>query len=78
MHTHVCFQVAFGGERASADSTFEWPLAGVSSVVHLQRRFARENSVTDDALVRVGQLVLNVVDQLLELGGFAGFADFNE
>jgi len=78
VHTHVCFQVAFGGERAAADSTFKRPLAGVSSVVHLQRRFARENSVADDALVRVGQFVLNVIDQLLELGGFAGFADFNE
>ncbi len=78
MHTHVCFQVAFGGERAAADSTFERPLAGVSSVVHLQCRFARQNSVADDALVGIGQLVLNVVDQLLELGGFAGFADFNE
>ena len=42
MHTHMCFQVAFGGERAAADSTFERPLAGVSSQVSL---FAEEKDL---------------------------------
>ena len=78
VHAHVSLQVALRGEGSSTNSAFERSFAGVRAIVHLESRFARKYSVADDTLVRIGQLVLNVVDQLLELGCFTGFADLNE
>lgn len=75
---HVGLEVALGGECPAADPALERPLASVRAVVHLKRRLARQHPVADDALVGIRQLVLDVVDQLLELAGLAGFADFDQ
>lgn len=68
MNSHVCLKISFRGERTTAYFATERPFTGVCPVVHLQSTAATEHTMTDHALVRVTQLVLNVVDQLLQLG----------
>lgn len=68
MNPHVCLQIALRGKRASTDLAAEGPFSGVRTVVHLKRAATAEHAVTDDTLVWIAQLVLDVVDQLLELG----------
>ena len=65
---HVGLQVPFGRECPTTNLALERPLARVRPVVHLKSRLAREDSVANDALVRVHQLVFYVVHQLLEFG----------
>lgn len=62
VHTHVGLQVAFGGECAATDFTPERPLAGMRSIMHLQRTLARKDSVAYYALVRIDHLVFNIVN----------------
>lgn len=78
VHAHVRLQVALGGERASADLAAERPFAGMRAIVHLQGTAARENFVADNALVGVVDLGVDVVDELLEFGGFRGFVHLDE
>ena len=75
---HVRLQVALGGEAALADLAPVGPLARVSAVVHLQRRLTGQNFVTNDALVRVGELMAERVDQVLELAGLPILVDLNK
>ena len=69
VHAHVRLQVALGCERAGTDLAAEWALAGVNTVVHLKRTLTAEDAVADRALVRVGKLLLYVLNQLLQLAG---------
>lgn len=65
VHSHVRFEIAFGGERSAADLAFERTFTRMRSVVHLESALATEHPVTDNALVRIRQFVLDVVDELL-------------
>lgn len=67
MDAHVSLEVPFGGERPATYLALERPLASMRPVVHLQGRLAGKHPVANDALVGVGQLVLNVVHELLQL-----------
>lgn len=51
MHAHMSLEIALGGKGSGAYPTLEWPLSSVSSVVHLEGRFARQYSVTNDTLI---------------------------
>ena len=65
--TNVCLQVAFGGESPATHLAFKGPLPGVNAVVHLQRTLAAEDAVTEDALVGVRYLFVDILHQLLKL-----------
>ena len=78
VHAHVSLQVTLRGERPAADLALERSLARVGPVMHLQRAFAGQDSVANHALVRVGQFVLDVVHQLLQLGRFRGLGDLDQ
>lgn len=65
VHPHVCLQVALCGKTTSADFAFVWPFSCVNAVVHLQCTLTAENPVADDALVRICDLLLDVLHKLL-------------
>lgn len=65
MNSHVGLEVAFSCECSTADLTFEWSLASVNTVMHLQCTFTAEDPVTNDTLIGVTELVFNVVNKLL-------------
>lgn len=67
MNANVSLQVAFGGESPAANLTFKGPLAGVNAVVHLKRTLTAKDAVTEDALVGVCYLFVNILHQLLKL-----------
>lgn len=70
VHTHVCLQVAPGGEGSATDLTLKRSLARMCAVVHLESALAAEHTVAYDALIGITKLVLNVVHELLKLRGF--------
>lgn len=78
VHPHMRLQVAFGGECATANFTLKRPFARVCAVVHLKRAFTRQHSVADHALIRIGQFMFDVIDELLQLAGFRRFRHFDE
>ena len=78
MDAHVSLEVSLGGETSLTDLTLVRPLPSVSPVVHLQGRLAGQNFVADDALVGVGQLVAQLVDEVLQLAGLALLVDLDE
>ena len=53
MDAHMSFEVSFGSECSAAYFALERPLARVRSVLHLQRRLARQHPVAHDTLIRV-------------------------
>lgn len=59
---HVSLQVTFSGETTPAYFAPVRPLPCVDPVVHLKCAFAAENPVTDDALIGVRDLLLDVLD----------------
>lgn len=67
MNANVSLQVAFGGESPATNLTFKGPLAGVNAVVHLQRTLTAKDAVTEDTLVGVCYLFVNILHQLLKL-----------
>lgn len=67
VNTNVSLQVAFGGESPATNFALEGSLPGVDSVVHPQRALAAEDTVTQNTLVRVCDLFVNVFHQLLKL-----------
>lgn len=69
VHSHVCLEIPFSGKRAAANFAAKGSFTCVCPVVHLQGAAATEHTMTYHALVRVAQLVLDVVHQLLQLGG---------
>lgn len=78
MNTHVGLQIAFGGEGPGAYAALEGSFTRMGPVVHLESRLAGQDSVTNDAFIGVGQLVLNVVHQLLKFGGLTRLFNFNQ
>ena len=76
MHAHVGLQVTLGGEPAFADLASIGPFPCMGSVVHLQRRLAGQHLVADNALVGVGQLVPEGVDEVLEPAGLSLLVNF--
>ena len=74
---HVGLQIAFRREGAPTNFTFEWTFTSMNTVMHLKGALAGENTVTDYALVRIGELVLDIVDQLLQFTGLR-FVNFHE
>lgn len=63
VHAHVSLQVALSGERSATDFALEGPFASMYSVMHLKSRLAAEDSVTHHTLVRISNLLLNILDQ---------------
>lgn len=59
---HVRLEIAFGRESPSTDLAAKRPLSSVRPVVHLQCALAGQHPVADDTLVRIGQLVLDVIN----------------
>ena len=59
---HVGLQVPFGRKGAPTDFTFKGAFTSMNAVMHLKGALTRENTVADNALVGVGQLVLDVVN----------------
>ena len=78
MNTHVGLQIAFGGEGPGAYAALEGSFTRMGPVVHLESRFAGQDSVTNDAFIGVGQLVLDVVHQLLKFGCLTRLLNFNQ
>ena len=74
---HVGLQIPFRREGAPANFTLEGAFTSMNTVMHLKGALAGENTVTDYALVRIGELVLDIVDQLLQFTGLR-FVDFHE
>ena len=74
---HVGLQVPFCREGSSTNFTFKGAFTSMNTVMHLKGALTGENTVTDDALVGVGQLVLDVVHQLLQFTGLR-FVNFHE
>lgn len=66
---HVGFQIPFRREGATANFAFKGAFTCMNTVMHLKGALTRENTVTDYALVRIGELVLDIVHQLLQLTG---------
>lgn len=67
MDTKVCFQVSLGGECPPTYLAFERPLTSVDTVVHLESTLAAQDTMTDDTLVWVSHLLVNIFNQLLQL-----------
>lgn len=78
VHTHVGFEVALRGKSSPADFTLERTFSCMRSIMHLQGALAREYSVTNDALIWIGQLVLDIIDQLLQFRSFRRFRYFDQ
>lgn len=67
MNANVSLQVTFGSEGPATHFTLEGPFPGVDTVVHLQCTLAAEDTVTQDALIGVCDLFVDVLHQLLKL-----------
>lgn len=67
MDAKVCFKVALGGECSATYLAFERPLTSVDAVVHLKCTLAAQNTMTDDTLVWVSHLLVNILNKLLQL-----------
>ena len=78
VNTHVCFQVTLGCKPSLTNLAPVRTLACVCSVVHLQSRFAREHFVTNNTLIRIGQLVTQLVNQMLQLTCLSFFVNLNK
>lgn len=67
MNTKVCFQVSLGGECPPTYLAFERPLTSVDAVMHLESTLAAQNAMTDNTLVWVSHLLVNILNKLLQL-----------
>ena len=70
MNSHMRLQISLCCKSPPTEFTSKRPFAGVRAIMHLQSALATKYAITNTALVRVGQLVLYVVYQLLQLGCF--------
>lgn len=68
MDTKVCFQISLGCKCPPTYLTFKRPFTSVDAIVHLQSTLATQNTVTDDTLVGVSHLLVNILNKLLQLG----------
>lgn len=67
-----------GGESTPTNFALERALACVRPVVHLQSAFATEHPFAEKALIRVLQLVLNIVHQLLKFDSLRGLLNLHQ
>lgn len=67
MDTKVCFQVPLSGECPPTYLAFKRPFASVDTVVHLESTLTAQNAMTDDTLIWICHLLVNVLDKLLQL-----------
>lgn len=65
MNANVGLQVTFGGESPATDLALKRPLTSVNAVVHLQGTLTAEDTATEDTLVGVCDLFVDVLHQLL-------------
>lgn len=70
--TVVRFQITLGGEGSRADPASERSFAGVYAIMHLEGTFAAQHTMAYHTLVGICDLLLDILHQLLELGGLRG------
>ena len=78
MDAHVSLEIAFCCKASLAYLTSVRALACVRAVVHLESRLARQHFVANDALIRIGQLVAEAVDEMLQLASFPLLVNLDE
>lgn len=67
VNANVSLQVSFGGESPAAHFAFKGSFACVDAIVHLERALTAEDTVTEDTLVGICNLFVNILHQLLKL-----------
>ena len=75
---HVSLEIAFCCKASLAYLTSVRALACVRAVVHLESRLARQHLVANDALIRIGQLVAEAVDEMFQLASFPLLVNLDE